>query len=258
LLKTHFKDRTFAGYRTSHGSEFLTSLCGRMTKVSIGHVRSLCSSIFKVAVSKDLIERNPWREVMLFAKPKESTPTGWYTLDEAQQIITDVKDQRARTAFGLSFFCGLRPGELNGLRFEDFDGDHVHIRRSVWRRHVGTTKTSLSAQRIPLIPTAKALADAWREVCGNPSEGFLFQNSKGKPIAITALTRPIKAILGKRWKGLYSARRGMGTSLTENIEHLGGRPRSCRRQGRRDDEEPSNTRGSHHGRGPSNPAPPVD
>jgi site-specific recombinase XerC len=80
---------------------------------------------------------------------------------------------------------------------------------------VGTTKTSLSAQRIPLIQTAKALADAWREACGNPSEGFLFQNSKGEPIAITAVTRPIKVILGKRWKGLYSARRGIATTLTD-------------------------------------------
>jgi integrase len=109
----------------------------------------------------------------------------------------------------------LRPGELGALRFEDFDGDHVNVGRSVWRTHVGTTKTSASAARMALTSQARKLFEDWETTCGNPSDGFLFQNASGKPLASTALTRPMKVAVGKRWKGFYSARRGMATILTE-------------------------------------------
>ena len=212
VLERHFEGRTLAGYKTHHGSEFLTNLAPRLSRNSLSHVRGLASSMFSIAVNKGVIDRNPWREVRVMDNPKESKPTEWYTLDEARAAI-DRLTGRERAAFGLSFYLALRPGELCGLRWEDFDSDSVLIRRSVWRKHVGTTKMG-TEQRVPVIEQARSLLDSWRIACGNPSEGWVFRGPSG-PLSAAALTRPMQKALGKSWKPLYSARRGMSTTLTE-------------------------------------------
>ncbi|MGC2245920.1 MAG: site-specific integrase [Terriglobales bacterium] len=212
VLEKHFEGRTLQGYKTHHGSEFLTSLAPRLSRNSLSHVRGLASSIFSIAVNRGAIERNPWREVRVMDNPKQSKPTAHYTLDEATAAIEKLTG-RETVAFGLSFFLALRPGELCGLRWEDFDAESVLIRRSVWRKHVGTTKMG-TEQRVPVIEQARGLLDSWRIECGNPSEGWVFKGPSG-PLAPAALTRPMQKALGDSWKPLYSARRGMSTTLTE-------------------------------------------
>jgi len=215
VLEKHFGTRKLSEYKKADGYDFLLSL-DHLSVNSLTHVRALCSQIFRHAFDKGLIESNVWRDVAK-VKGKETKETGHYTLDEAQQIITDLEgDQRAQTAFGLSFFCALRPGELAGLRWEDFDDDHVTVNRSVWKGHVGTPKTKQAVRRIPLIGPTKELVDARRLLSGSPTEGWLFQSGKGTPLEMSALSaRSIKPVLGKRWKGLYSARRGMATALID-------------------------------------------
>jgi integrase len=57
--------------------------------------------------------------------------------------------------------CGVRghlaaPAEIRGLRWEDYDGKELSVRRSVWRRHVGETKTEGSAVSVPAAVAAGA------------------------------------------------------------------------------------------------------
>ena len=216
-LEAHFEGRDLAGYKTHHGSAFLTSLTGRLSRTSIAHVRSLASGIFSLAVNKGLLDRNPWREVKVLAKQRDPKPTTHYTLEEAKGALRLLAPNRkAQVAFGLSFFLALRPGELSGLRWEDFGPDSVSIRRSAWRGQVGTTKTEDSVAEIPLINPAKVLVAAWHRLSGSPMEGWLFPNPSGKrPLDMSAYAnRTIRALLKEKYKGLYSARRGAATELT--------------------------------------------
>jgi integrase len=215
VLSDHFKGKFLSSYKTHHASAFLTSLTERFTRSSLAHVRSLCSGIFSLAVNKGLIERNVWREVKVLAKQRDSKPTGHYTLAEVQEALELLaSDARAQVAFGLSFFLALRPGELSGLKFEDFSESSVLISRSAWRGRVGTTKTD-SAVEVPLIEPARRLVEAWRQASGNPTEGWLFPNPSGaRPLDMSAYAnRAIRAILKEKYKGLYAARRGMATAL---------------------------------------------
>ena len=217
VLEDHFKGRRLGEYKTHHGSAFLTTLAVRLSRNSVSHVRSLSSSIFGHAVNRGLIERNVWREVKLLAKPKETKPTGHYTLAEVKEALGLLApDPKAQVAFGLSFFLALRPGELAGLKWEDFGPESVSIRRSAWRGQVGTTKTEESVAEIPLIAPAKILVAAWHAASGSPSEGWLFPNPSGKrPLDMSAFaSRAVRALLKERYKGLYSARRGAATELT--------------------------------------------
>jgi integrase len=213
-LKNHFDGQFLADYKTRDGSALLTSLAPKLSPNSLAHVRGLASSVFSLAVNKGLIDRNPWREVKALAKPKTSKPTGHYSIEEVKDALEKLSG-RSKTAFGLCFWLALRPGELRALRWEDFSGGFAHIGRSAWRGHVGTTKTEESAQKVPLSSQASELLEEWRGQCGGAREGFLFQNARGNPLDVAAITRPMAKALGQGWKALYSARRGAGTALTE-------------------------------------------
>jgi len=214
-LESFFEGRDFGSFKPFHGSAFLSSLAPRMGRNSLSHVRQLASSIFAQAVARGIIDRNPWREVRLLARPKETRPTGFYTVAEAKEALALLSvDPRAQVAFGLSFLLALRPGELAALRWEDFSEDSVTVRRSAWRGVVGTTKTGTSFE-VPLVAPARILAEAWRKASGSPTEGWLFPNPSGtRPLDMSSFAnKSIRRLLGARYKGLYSARRGMATAL---------------------------------------------
>ena len=72
-----------------------------------------------------------------------STPKDYRPKDEAYQIYTPeqfnkllsvVDDERDRFMLTLLFYYGLRCGELMGLKWSDFSGRKLHIRRAISRR----------------------------------------------------------------------------------------------------------------------------
>jgi len=146
--------------------------------------------------------------------------TAHYTLEEAENIISALVDHvDAQLVMALSFFLGLRPGEIAGLKWEDFDANSVHIRRAVVRGVVGTCKTPESEATLPLIDQVRIPLELWRQKCGNPNEGWVFENQRGNPIdlkdLVTRIIRPTLQKAGLEWKSLYAGRRGAGTVLID-------------------------------------------
>ncbi len=123
-----------------------------------------------------------------------------------------------KLAFALACFNGMRKGEIRGLRWEDFVGDEVMIRRAVSRNTVlDETKTG-KARRGLIIEPVKSLLAQWREMWHNPSEGWLFPNSAHHPLSLDSMAQRLiipKLNNGLRWKGWQAGRRGAGTILTE-------------------------------------------
>lgn len=219
-LKLHFGEMTLKEYRTPIGSQFLTALAKKLGRRTLQHVRSLASGIFTHAVNVGSIESNPWHDVKILGRIKAPNGTAHYTLEEAENIISAlVEHVNCQLIMALAFFLGLRPGEIAGLRWEDFDTEWVHIRRSVWRGIAGPTKTPESVASLPLIEPVHIPLMLWREKCGNPSEGWVFESNRGKPADLHSIVNRIiiPAVRGKglEWKGIYAGRRGAGTILTQ-------------------------------------------
>src|ERR1700691_1240790 len=118
----------------------------------------------------------------------------------------------------LMFFAGLRPGEARGVRWEDFDGKKLMIRRSVWHTHTTSPKTQSSAKPVPVIEPLTTILAEVREVDGNPQSGPILRGPSGKPLDLHNLANrvviPTLRKAGIPWHGWYSLRRGVATIVT--------------------------------------------
>jgi len=226
-LKGHFGTTLFKDYRTASASLFLTSLAKTLGRHTVQHIRSLASGIFSHAVNVGVIENNPFHDCKILGKTIEPQETEHYTLEEAENIVTALVDHvECQLIVSLSFFVGLRPGEIQGLRWEDFDTvpdasgiRWVHIRRAVVRSRVGETKTKGSVASLPLVAPVLIPLTLWHQKKDRPTEGWVFPNSKGKPVDLrSVIGRTIVPTLKANnidWKTLYAGRRGAATILTQ-------------------------------------------
>jgi integrase len=139
-----------------------------------------------------------------------------------EDIISALVDHvDCQLVMSLLCFLGLRPSEVAGLRWEDFDAAEVHIRRGFVRGIIDTPKSASSIASLPLIDAVLVPLTLWRQASGNPKEGWVFPAKTGDlPIDISNFARtvivPICKAAGLEWKGLHAGRRGACTAVIES------------------------------------------
>jgi len=238
-LSGHFAGMTLKQYQPRDGNRFLRSLIGTQGKNTLRHIKALASSIFSFAVEEEILTVNPWREVKIPKDAVESEATKHYLLPEVEDIISALVDHvDAQLVMALACFLGLRPGEIAALRWEDFDGETVHIRRSVVRGIVGTPRTVESIASLPLPLQVIVPLTLWRGL--SQSTAWVFPSKNGTPIDLHNLTArvirphiegPAYQVRGKavpcircqcvpeasgvQWKTLYAGRRCAATAVIE-------------------------------------------
>jgi integrase len=137
-----------------------------------------------------------------------------YTLEEMENIISALVDRvDAQLVMALSFFLGLRKGEIQGLQWSDIDENFIHIRRAFSRGVVGTPKSKKSLRSLPIIQPVRGLLMLWRSKAGDGA--WVFTNTEGNASNMDKFANTtIKPALRKgQWKGFHAGRRGLGTTL---------------------------------------------
>jgi integrase len=216
-LKSHFGNLTLQEYAPHMGMVFLESLTGTQGKATLRHIKACATSLFKRAVNEQRIKVNPWHDVQMPDDASEAAPTQHYTVEEAEDIISALVDRLdCQLVMALACFLGLRPGEIAALRWEDFDEENVHIRRSVVRGIVGRPKTQESIAPLPLIDRVRIPLELWRQKSPDTS-GWVFPSVNNTPIdlhnLVARVIRPALRAKELAWKGLYAGRRGAGTAI---------------------------------------------
>jgi integrase len=197
--------------RTQHVQRVLDG-CTSLSHASCLRVKTTVSAILSYAIRLGFIDGpNVAREAR--AEGKKSTFEGHaYGLPDVLWMIERLPEP-ARTVVGVAAFAGLRESEIRGLQWEDFDGEYLNVRRSVWRQHVGDTKTTESASVVPVIAPLRKMLDAHRKRDG--SGPWLFAGLKmGRPLHLDNLSRRvIRPVVGDKWHGWHAFRRGLATNL---------------------------------------------
>lgn len=183
------------------------------------------------------IKTNPAAGVMLPAVRPSSTRKS-FTIEQAQRLLVDAIPADSRPAMWLTgLMCGLRPGELAGLRwcYVDIDSsapsiDVAERALEVDKRYVGQTapKTERSRRRIGLHPLLVAALQRHREeqrLLGlYNDEGFVFCTRNGTPISMSNLRRAFQQLcsragLGKGWT-TYELRHSFVSLVADQLDDL--------------------------------------
>jgi integrase len=191
---------------------------------SLQHAKSLLSGIFKYAKNQGVLDGvNPVKDTIIPRKAAPPPETHATAPEEMSAMLATLNEYvQARAAIALMFFAGLRPGEARGVRWEDYNGKTLAVRRSVWRTHTTSPKTQNSAKPVPAIEPLRLILDELRAAEGNPLTGPILRGAKGGPLNLDNLAKkcviPTLKAADIEWHGWYALRRGIGTMLT-HISH---------------------------------------
>lgn len=121
-----------------------------LTTTTLRHVKRLLSGGFgmQFVVGFSILQTPSARYVRPEGRSSEDTYA--YSLDEILRML-GVLPEPFPTICAVAAFGGLRRGELRGLQLEDYDGQRLIVRRSVWRQHVGAPKGKRGTGAVPVI-----------------------------------------------------------------------------------------------------------
>jgi integrase len=246
VWKNHLKPRlgklTLRRFRTVHGEQLLVQIAAQTSlgRSSLRHIKAFLSGAFKQAKRLGILDGvNPIQDVSLPHAP-EAPDTHAYTLGEIRSMLT-VLGEPARTVVLCAALSGLRKGEILGLRWEDFDGQELSVRRSVWNGIESEPKTNRSRTPIPAVRQLAEALKAHKLRMGQLAQPGLpiFQAGNGSPLNLDNLARRViipalsRCVVCRKlkvkhgpeahafqrdkslpcWHGWHAFRRGLATNL---------------------------------------------
>ena len=125
----------------------------------IDKIYEMLGRIFKEAVKRDYILKNPLLNVEKPKSIKEDKKIEAFTIEEQQAFLNVLTpNERYRDIFIIALYTGMRMGEILALKKDDIDFKEnvIHIRRSLTKNKNGkpilgnTTKTYNSIRDIPI------------------------------------------------------------------------------------------------------------
>lgn len=178
--KKYFGDTPISTIRQFDVQEFISSLKG-MSESTLLKYKIVLKSIFKLAITNDLIYKSPYDEIKMPLTDK-TVERRFYTKEQARAVIDIAKKSKYGLGPFIQLKTGVRPGELLALDYErDFDlkNNIVNISRAIkegegYQPIEGPTKT-YQARAIPIddefVDHMKSLG----------LSGRLFYTNKGTP-----------------------------------------------------------------------------
>lgn len=232
-LKARLGDLRLRDFRTVHGQRIMHGI------PDVGHLRLLrikavLSAVFTHALQTGVLDgTNPIHPVSVPGKVKKFQGYA-YTIDQVEEFFKATSGT-ARIVLAVAALTGMRLSEIRGLRWSDYDGETLHVQRTVWRTHVGEPKTEVSEGKVPILPVLKRALDKYRD--GASDDAYIFSGERrGAPLNLHNLAaRVIKPAIEKHkkenpdsqlaqtlvWKGWHAFRRG----LASNLYSLGVQPK---------------------------------
>jgi integrase len=204
-------------------------------RTTLKHIKSFLSGMFTHAKRQGVMDgMNPIRDAGIpraASAPEETYAVGADEVLAILEVLERAKEFQARAAVALVFFAGLRPGEARGARWEDYDGQKLTIKQSVWRTHTTDPKTVSAAKPVPIIESLRTILTELRKIDGYPANGPILRGPSGVALNLDNLAkRRLIPALGNpqnyprpdnlellKWNGWYSLRRGIAT-LASSVE----------------------------------------
>jgi integrase len=183
---------------------------------TIMKTKRFLSIVFRAARRRDLINNDPVSDAKM---PRgKGADTYAYSLEEVTRMLHVLPDTTAKMAVMLAALTGLRPGEIKGLRWKDYDGDTLNVQQSVWNGFIGDVKTLDSKAPVPVVEPLHDALEVHRTRVPNSPDAYIFAGERcGRPLRLENELRckmlPVFKAAKIQWHGWYAFRRGAATIL---------------------------------------------
>jgi integrase len=160
----------------------------------------------KAAVNDGLIPRNPCEAVDPPQVLREEIRP--LARDQVRALLGAAAGDRLEALYVVAVHCGLRQGELLGLKWEDVDLEArtLPVRRTLSKGEFAAPKTAKGRRSVSLTPTAVEALKRHSERQAKEmvkagtlyrDRGLVFASLVGTPLSRHNLTRSFKALLGR-------------------------------------------------------------
>lgn len=235
-VRTHDVDRILRNIATANPE---------MRAATLARIKSFVHLVFEESIRKDVFTgRNPAASAKVVSKNKTEKEMGAYTDAEAKAIVDCVPEPYS-VIFSICRWTGLRRSEVLGLKWSDYEGSQIQIRRSLGfglkgEMVLSAPKTEKSQAPVHVVPELKTVLNHWKLSRGKKldktiiNDCWMFQASESRtrrddkehgdlldaasmppmnPANILRVVLPKLAEKKLEWKGWHGFRRGVATEL---------------------------------------------
>lgn len=164
-----------------------------ITRKRFNDIKSVMNGIIYYAIEKEIISHNPLSDINYrqFSYKSEDNEIIPFTEQERLLLLeyipeNDIYDLAIKLAFHLT----IRIGELKGLRFDDIQGNQLHVCRFINDKHeiIEDIKGHASSGKrwLPITNEAQRIINMIKKL--NPDNNYLFMIDKEKKKFITTVT----------------------------------------------------------------------
>lgn len=172
-----------------------------LTRKRFNNMKSVMNGIIYFAIEKDIITHNPLLDInyQQFSFKSENNEIIPYTETERLRIINALEENNLYDlAIKLFFHLTIRIGELKGLRFDDVQGDFIHVCRFVDDKHIIIDDikghASVGRRWLPLTPDAKRIIGLIQKLNSNSEYLFMDDLENKKFITTGTFNKHLKRI----------------------------------------------------------------
>jgi|SRR5437763_3143350 len=238
----HLRVRDIRVFDCQKTMESIITANPELKQATLARVKSFMHELFAQAIRLGLRDGdvNPASGVKIRCANKKGK-TFAYTLSNIKALLAALTEP-SRVLMAVAAYTGLRRGEIVALKWEDYDGKVIHVRRNICfgqkgEMSVELPKTEASEAPVPVIARLRDILNAWKkktEVSGDGSTegcwifqaGFtrkkdhpqsLLDAAKLTPLSPANVLRDVVFPALKKaeieWLGYHAFRRGLATNL---------------------------------------------
>lgn len=167
---------------------------------TVKDIKVFLGNMFEKAVNEGIVPYNPVSKVIInrnlaakYSKEKNADDR-FFSYEEAQIFLNNIRDHKLYELFYLTLFFGLRREEVLGLRWSaiDFKNKTMNINHTVTRgttvNRTNSTKNDPSARKYPLTDEqVEMFVELWKKECANRAlcgngyfeSNYVFKNEDG-------------------------------------------------------------------------------
>lgn len=215
-INSRFGKREVTSIKRAEVREFAADLLKRVTSKTVRNYIGILRGILQIAVEYDEITDNPAEHIQLPQHIKKEIEP--FTPDEVSRLI-NAAEGWFQNFLAISFYTGLRTGEVLGLMHSDIDFDRMELRvqRSVTKGKVATPKTVNGIRTVPIFDNAVPYLKKQTQTSKNL---FLFTNQEGKHLhGSDSLKRHWKKTCGNagvEYRKVYATRHTFITTMLKS------------------------------------------